>query len=55
MRSPGKLIAALAGDERGAEPTEYALIIGLIMVVALVVCTAIGTKVFGHWEPAGGR
>lgn len=55
MNSLQRLLAGLAHDERGSESTEYALIIGLIIVAALVVCTTIGSKVFGRWEPAGSR
>ncbi|MGE5610655.1 MAG: Flp family type IVb pilin [Bacillota bacterium] len=55
MRSPRRLLATLARDEHGSETMEYSLIVGLIIVAALVVCTTIGSKVFGRWEPSGDR
>jgi Flp pilus assembly pilin Flp len=35
------------GDERGATLVEYALVIGLIAGVAIIVLTAIGQDVVG--------
>jgi Flp pilus assembly pilin Flp len=37
----------LMGDERGATLVEYALVIGLIAGVAIIVLTAIGQGVVG--------
>ena len=39
----------LAGDERGGEVIEYALVLGLIIVVAIVVIGTVGTKVLARW------
>jgi len=36
-------------DERGGEVMEYALIAGLIIVAAIAVIGAVGTKVVAHW------
>lgn len=36
-------------DERGGETIEYALVLGLIIVAAIVVIGAVGTKVLAHW------
>lgn len=40
----------LARDERGGEITEYALILGLIVVVAIAVISSVGTKVLARWQ-----
>jgi len=40
----------LARDEQGGEVLEYALIAGLIVVAAIAVITAIGTKVLARWD-----
>ncbi|MBC7782864.1 MAG: Flp family type IVb pilin [Burkholderiales bacterium] len=39
----------LATDERGGEVLEYALIAGLIVVAAIGVIAAVGTKVLARW------
>ena len=39
----------LLADENGGEVIEYALIAGLIIVTAIVVITAFGTKVLARW------
>ena len=39
----------LIRDERGGETIEYALILGLIIVAAIVVIGAVGTKVLARW------
>jgi pilus assembly protein Flp/PilA len=43
------LIKKLARDERGGEVLEYALIAGLIVVAAIAVIGAVGTKVVARW------
>jgi Flp pilus assembly pilin Flp len=43
-------LAKLAGDERGGEVLEYALIAGLIVVAAIAVIGAVGTKVVARWS-----
>ena len=42
-------ITKLIRDERGGETIEYALILGLVIVVAIVVIGAVGTKVLARW------
>jgi pilus assembly protein Flp/PilA len=44
-----KWIMRLARDERGGEVLEYALIMGLIVVVAIAVIGTVGTKVLARW------
>jgi Flp pilus assembly pilin Flp len=41
--------ARLVRDENGGEVLEYALIAGLIVVAAIAVITAVGTKVLARW------
>jgi len=36
-------------DEQGGEVLEYALIAGLIVVAAIAVISAVGTKVLATW------
>ena len=40
----------LARDEQGGEVLEYALIAGLIIVTAIAVIGAVGTKVLARWQ-----
>ena len=44
------LISNLVRDERGGEVLEYALIAGLIVVAAIAVIGAVGTKVLARWN-----
>jgi len=53
MKSVARAMVWLANDETGSETMEYALIVGLIVVAAIAVISAIGTRVFGRWTPAG--
>ena len=39
----------LVRDQRGTEVLEYALVLGLIAVVAIVVIGTVGTKVLARW------
>lgn len=39
----------LMADESGGEVIEYALILGLIIVTAIAVIGAVGTKVLARW------
>jgi len=39
----------LLKDEQGGETIEYALILGLIVVTAIVIITSVGTKVLARW------
>jgi Flp pilus assembly pilin Flp len=44
------LMLKLWNDERGGEVLEYALIAGLIVVAAIAVIGAVGTKVVAKWN-----
>lgn len=44
------LLKKLVKDEQGGEILEYALIAGLIVVAAIAVITAVGTKVLARWS-----
>lgn len=44
-----KMLSRLARDERGGEVIEYALILGLIVVTAIVVIGTVGTRVLARW------
>jgi pilus assembly protein Flp/PilA len=44
-----KLLSQLVRDEQGGEVLEYALIAGLIVVAAIAVIGAVGTKVVARW------
>ena len=43
------LFTKLVRDEQGGEVLEYALIAGLIVVAAIAVIGAVGTKVVAKW------
>jgi len=43
------LFKNLLVDDRGGEVLEYALIAGLIVVAAIAVIGAVGTKVLARW------
>lgn len=45
----GRMIRRLARDERGGETIEYALVLGLVIVVAIAVIGAFGVKVLARW------
>ena len=51
MRRPSSLnlFRKLINDDRGGEVLEYALIAGLIVVAAIAVIGAVGTKVVSKW------
>jgi len=49
MKAMKNLIGKLVRDEQGGEVLEYALIAGLIVVAAIAVITAVGTKVVARW------
>ncbi len=49
MRYLSNKFAKLVRDENGGEVLEYALIMGLIVVVAIAVIGAVGTKVVARW------
>ena len=44
-----KALRNVLRDERGGEVIEYALVLGLLIVVAIALITAVGTKVVGKW------
>ncbi len=45
-----RLVADLANDDRGGEVIEYAIVLGLISIVALAVIGSVGTKVLARWN-----
>ena len=49
MTKLNSLVRRLIKDEQGGEVLEYALIAGLIVVAAIAVITAVGTKVVARW------
>jgi Flp pilus assembly pilin Flp len=49
MKAITNLVGKLVKDEQGGEVLEYALIAGLIVVAAIAVISAVGTKVVAKW------
>jgi len=49
MTSIKNTFRKLLADEQGGEVIEYALIMGLIVVVAIAIIGSVGTKVLGRW------
>jgi Flp pilus assembly pilin Flp len=49
MSSFKNTLRRVAQDDRGGETIEYALILGLIVVTAIVIITSVGTKVVARW------
>jgi Flp pilus assembly pilin Flp len=45
-----KILAGLIKDEQGGEVLEYALVGGLIVIAAIAVIGAVGTKVLARWQ-----
>lgn len=45
-----KTLIRLFRDERGGEVIEYALVLGLVIVVAIAVITTFGGKVVARWQ-----
>ena len=43
------LTGRLLADESGGEVLEYALIAGLVVIAAIAVIGAVGTKVLARW------
>ena len=43
-------IRRLLSDEQGGEVIEYALVLGLVIVVAITVITSVGGKVLARWQ-----
>jgi Flp pilus assembly pilin Flp len=50
MKTLKSLVLRLAKDDRGGEVLEYALVGGLIVVAAIAVIGAVGTKVLARWN-----
>ncbi|MDP9174375.1 MAG: Flp family type IVb pilin [Planctomycetota bacterium] len=49
MKAIANFVGQLVRDEQGGEVLEYALIAGLIVVVAIGAIGAVGTKVVAKW------
>ena len=49
MKAMKNLLAKLVREEQGGEVLEYALVAGLIVVAAIAVIGAVGTKVLAKW------
>ena len=49
MKNVRNALMRLWSDEQGGEVLEYALIAGLIVVAAIAVIGAVGTKVLARW------
>lgn len=50
MKSIQEAFAKVLRNEAGGEVLEYALILGLIVVAAIAIVGAVGTKVVARWE-----
>ena len=50
MKSLLNTLTAVCSDEAGGEVIEYALVLGLIVVTAIVVIASFGTKVLARWS-----
>jgi pilus assembly protein Flp/PilA len=49
MESVKRALGRLLADNRGGETIEYALILGLVIVTAIAVIGAVGTRVIARW------
>jgi len=45
-----KTLSRLVRDETGGEVIEYALVLGMIIVVAISVIGSVGTRVVARWS-----
>ena len=45
----------LLTDESGGETMEYALVLGLIVVTAIAIIGAVGTKVLARWTSVNSK
>ena len=45
-----KFLQSLLRDDGGGEVIEYALVLGLVIVVAIVAITSFGAKVLARWQ-----
>jgi Flp pilus assembly pilin Flp len=50
MRTIHRHLSRLSRDERAGEILEYSLILGLIVVGAIVLIGAFGTRVLARWN-----
>ncbi len=50
MRGVKELLARLVRDDQGGEVLEYAVVAGLIVVGAIALIGAVGTKVRNSWN-----
>lgn len=50
MRRIYKAVRNFCSDQKGGEVIEYVLIAGLIVVAAIAVIAAVGTKVLARWQ-----
>ena len=50
MRCLKRLSVQLLRDDNGGEVIEYALILGLLIVVAIAIIGTVGTKVLARWS-----
>ena len=50
IKNVKNVFVSVIRDERGGEVLEYALIAGLIVVAAIAVIGAVGTKVLARWN-----
>jgi Flp pilus assembly pilin Flp len=49
MKPFKSIFGRLVADDRGGETMEYALVLGLIIVTAIAVIGAVGTRVVARW------
>jgi Flp pilus assembly pilin Flp len=49
MKKRMQQIRGFLADVRGGETIEYALILGLVIVTAIAVIGAVGTRVVARW------
>ncbi len=49
MKRLKNIVTRVLRDEQGGEVIEYALILGLILVAAIAIIGAVGTKVLARW------
>lgn len=49
MKNVTRQVGRLLADTRGGETIEYALILGLVIVTAIAVIGAVGTRVVARW------
>ena len=49
-----RALVRLLADEGGGEVIEYALILGMIIVICIVMIAGYGTKVVARWTSVNG-